>query len=380
MTGHAKLYRVHKDGHKEHVGEIHGGFIQFLPALAGILGPAVGELLSGLTSKIFGKGNYHMEHGGEHYMLPKTKTHMHHGKGILDILGKIFRGLTGGRTGGVMESEECGAIHNVGCGAKKGRASFGGRTEGGTRRGRASFGEGGSLNGTDEHPMKMHNGSKTRKLTGSASFGGLVPEMNVEGPSAMSARTTYGSASGARGRTIKKKRWNVTLSRGECDDIRSLNRASSKKSIIGGRALGPAEQHAQNWERLSTRRHGTYRHIPTSVNYPLSDSDIVRLSKGTVNVMNSRNFPLLETSKQAYARLSRKTVLNLDNKGQGTHWTAIASEKRDPSVLHYSDSFGIPPPFKLKDKLILFNPFQYQRPDEVNCGARALNFLKKVSL
>jgi hypothetical protein len=96
--------------------------------------------------------------------------------------------------------------------------------------------------------------------------------------------------------------------------------------------------------------------------------------------MNSRNFPHLDSSKQAYARLSRKTVLNLDNKGQGTHWTAIASEKRDPSVLHYSDSFGIPPPFKLKDKLILFNPFQYQKPDEVNCGARALNFLKKVSL
>jgi hypothetical protein len=250
MTGHAKLYRVHKDGNKEHVGEIHGGFIQFLPALAGILGPAVGELLSGLTSKIFGKGNYHMEHGGEHYMLPKTKTHMHHGKGILDILGKIFRGLTGGRTGGVMESEECGAIHNVGCGAR-------GRTVGGTRRGRASFGGltegGGSLNGTDEHPMKMHNGSKTRKLTGSASFGGLVPEMNVEGPSAMSARTG--------GRTVKKKKG-------------GMSHYPEENVMILDRSTEPAVRKALSGEGRTLRKHKIGKGFPLGGMEPI---DIYRL-------------------------------------------------------------------------------------------------------
>lgn len=82
--------------------------------------------------------------------------------------------------------------------------------------------------------------------------------------------------------------------------------------------------------------------------------------------MNSDNFK----KKQPKG----KTVLNLDNNGNGTHWVGIKTKKNN--ILNYSDSFGIPPPFTLPNKLILFNPWEKQKPYEVNCGARSLNFLK----
>ena len=50
---HGRIYKINKDGKSlTHVGEIHGGFIQYLPMLASVLGPAVGDLLSGLTKNI----------------------------------------------------------------------------------------------------------------------------------------------------------------------------------------------------------------------------------------------------------------------------------------------------------------------------------------
>lgn len=80
------------------------------------------------------------------------------------------------------------------------------------------------------------------------------------------------------------------------------------------------------------------------------------------------------------SRILGKTILNLDNKGPGTHWTAIAPYSKNclEPILKYSDSFGVPPPFKLPNTLILFNPWVVQKDNEVNCGERALNFLHKI--
>jgi hypothetical protein len=69
------------------------------------------------------------------------------------------------------------------------------------------------------------------------------------------------------------------------------------------------------------------------------------------------------------------TVLNLDNNGQGTHWTSIKRSSDNPKISYYFDSFGVKPPFNLKNQLVFFNPYVYQEDHETNCGARALNFL-----
>lgn len=69
------------------------------------------------------------------------------------------------------------------------------------------------------------------------------------------------------------------------------------------------------------------------------------------------------------------TIINLDNHGDGTHWVGI--KEKDKNVLEYQDSFGVVPPFKLKETLIMFNPYIKQDKKAVNCGKFALNFLRK---
>lgn len=71
-----------------------------------------------------------------------------------------------------------------------------------------------------------------------------------------------------------------------------------------------------------------------------------------------------------------KTVLNLDNEGNGTHWTSIKNDNKNKDILYYNDSFGVEPPFNIKNKLILYNPYKEQKDYEKNCGARALNNLR----
>lgn len=102
----------------------------------------------------------------------------------------------------------------------------------------------------------------------------------------------------------------------------------------------------------------------------MTDSDIEKASNGTVNIMNSDNFKKLTES----GKKLDKTIMNLDNNGNGTHWTSI--KQIAPHEYKYSDSFGVEPPFKLKNSLIYFNPHKKQKDYEVNCGARALNSLR----
>jgi len=81
--------------------------------------------------------------------------------------------------------------------------------------------------------------------------------------------------------------------------------------------------------------------------------------------MNSNEFPV-----KKYDR----AILNVDNVGHGTHWVGI--KKKSPNVLEYQDSFGVPPPFHLKNKIIQYNPYVKQKPYQTNCGKFAFNFVK----
>jgi hypothetical protein len=117
----------------------------------------------------------------------------------------------------------------------------------------------------------------------------------------------------------------------------------------------------------------------------MSDQDIVEKTNNSVNVMNSNNYKNLV---ERGIKLG-KTVLNLDNKGSGTHWVGIkpstlygfkAAEdkgKKEVKILDYHDSFGVIPPFHIKNTIIKYNPYVEQKNNEVNCGERAINFLRK---
>lgn len=69
-------------------------------------------------------------------------------------------------------------------------------------------------------------------------------------------------------------------------------------------------------------------------------------------------------------------VLNLDNKGPGTHWTAL--KKLGKGIYKYFDptgariSNGI-----LRNKVIFYNPIQEQKLNETNCGPRVLHWLNE---
>ena len=117
---HGKVYKIDKHGHPHHIGEIHGGFLQFLPMLASVLGPSVGHLLSGVTKKIFGEGKYHIEHQNNMYELPDTDVHKKGGTGIFDILSAPFRFISHALMG---EGKKHKKYHGMG-------SSFGGETLG----------------------------------------------------------------------------------------------------------------------------------------------------------------------------------------------------------------------------------------------------------
>lgn len=101
----------------------------------------------------------------------------------------------------------------------------------------------------------------------------------------------------------------------------------------------------------------------------LSDEDIKRLSNNSVNITNSNTYQkkFLDGEKQDSA------IINLDNYGNGTHWTAVKPIKKN--IIYYEDSFGVKSPFKT-NKLIVYSPFKKQKDYEENCGARALNVLR----
>lgn len=126
----------------------------------------------------------------------------------------------------------------------------------------------------------------------------------------------------------------------------------------------------------------------------MSDQDIVEKTNNSVNVMNSNNYKNLV---ERGIKLG-KTVLNLDNKGSGTHWVGIKPAccakqppygikaesaahvdkgKKEVKILDYHDSFGVIPPFHIKNTIIKYNPYVEQKNNEVNCGERAINFLRK---
>jgi hypothetical protein len=104
----------------------------------------------------------------------------------------------------------------------------------------------------------------------------------------------------------------------------------------------------------------------------MSNEDIKKFSKGSVNIMNSDNYKnLIDKGIKL-----EKTILNLDNKGDGTHWTSIKPIDKKGDILYYEDSFGVIPPVNLKNKLVFYNPIKKQQDWEVNCGARSLNSLR----
>ena len=69
-------------------------------------------------------------------------------------------------------------------------------------------------------------------------------------------------------------------------------------------------------------------------------------------------------------------VLNLDNKGNGTHW--VGMKKIGENIYHYFDSYGVRPSYGIVHKsLIFYNDNQKQKINETNCGQRTIQWLNK---
>jgi hypothetical protein len=101
-----------------------------------------------------------------------------------------------------------------------------------------------------------------------------------------------------------------------------------------------------------------------------SSDELFKAGKKTIGLMNSNYYP-----EYIGKYKNNPAILNLDNRGDGTHWVGIKPESR--SVYRYQDSFGTPPPFHLAGKIIEFNPFVKQKVTEENCGKRAFDFVRR---
>ena len=103
-----------------------------------------------------------------------------------------------------------------------------------------------------------------------------------------------------------------------------------------------------------------------------SSDELYNKGKKSIALMNSNSYP---SYNKKHSNIP--TIINLDNKDNGTHWTGIKPSKKINNVMLYQDSFGVPPPFKLNNKLIVYNPYIKQKYYKQNCGQKAFNFIKK---
>jgi hypothetical protein len=113
----------------------------------------------------------------------------------------------------------------------------------------------------------------------------------------------------------------------------------------------------------------------------MSDADIMDKTNHSVNIMNTNMYEKLSQENPS-KYMKTPTVLNLDNDGDGTHWVAIKpnkeySDNSKVKILDYHDSFGVIPPFHIKNTIIQYNPYVEQKRKENDCGERAINFLRK---
>ena len=127
-----------------------------------------------------------------------------------------------------------------------------------------------------------------------------------------------------------------------------------------------------SWEILPLTKPKSLKSVTFSNSNIASSSELYNKGKKSIALMNSNAYPRYN-KKHSNVR----TILNLDNKGNGTHWTGIKPSKHDKDIMLYQDSFGIPPPFKLRNKLTLYNPYVKQQVYQHNCGQKAFNFIKK---
>ena len=98
----------------------------------------------------------------------------------------------------------------------------------------------------------------------------------------------------------------------------------------------------------------------------------IDLKKQGVKYVMSNKFHELSQSQQ-----KKGAALNLDDKGEGTHWVGM-KESPIKGVYNYYDSYGIRPSYGiLKNSVILYNSHQDQKFNETNCGQRVVKFLKK---
>lgn len=99
----------------------------------------------------------------------------------------------------------------------------------------------------------------------------------------------------------------------------------------------------------------------------MNSDQLYAAGKGTIAIMNSNKYP-------EFYKSNKKTpaILNLDNVGSGTHWVGVKPTKK---VIKYQDSFGVPPPFHVKNQIVEFNPFVKQKPYQHDCGMKAFNFV-----
>ncbi len=83
-----------------------------------------------------------------------------------------------------------------------------------------------------------------------------------------------------------------------------------------------------------------------------------------------------DTSNTAnYGNLHNKhnVIVNLDNKGSGSHWASVTDTKKHKNTYLYQDSFGVQADnLGLKNSLIFYNNQVKQDPSQENCGYLAM--------
>ena len=127
-----------------------------------------------------------------------------------------------------------------------------------------------------------------------------------------------------------------------------------------------------NWKIDTIKKYNSnsLKNVKFTNNNITSSDELYTSGKGMIPIMNSNNY-----SNYIKKHKDTRAILNLDNKGNGTHWTGI-KPSNDKSILLYQDSFGVPPPFRVNDKIIEYNPFVKQKINQSNCGMFAFNFVK----
>ena len=125
-------------------------------------------------------------------------------------------------------------------------------------------------------------------------------------------------------------------------------------------------------------------------NKPLSGAEIHELMDASKIAYNQKKYPFLgvyrsdEIPDRLFHPKSRGfVIINLDNKGNGTHWTSFIKEKatkNSASIILYRDSYGLQPPDNMIQRAeyhnitIYHSSIRTQMMDSNRCGFHCIAF------